>query len=274
MLGLAQSGVSRHLGLLKDAGLVAEEPAGGFTYYRLDAAAVRRAASRASGPHLQAQFDEAGRLRRRPGRRRAAPGGAAAPPRELRHRTAPTPASSCPAAAGPPGPGPSATSCPRSTWPISAAATATSPSRPPRWAQRVYAIDRSAAVLQRARALAREARRPQHRLEAGRDRARAAAGRVAWTWPCSPRRCTMRPTRRVALAEAVRVLRPGRPRPAPRPAAARPGLGEGAPRRPLARLLRRRARLADAARRAAATSGCSSGRARPAARSPSRLRAA
>lgn len=35
VLGLAQSGVSRHLGLLSDAGLVDEEPAGGFTYYRL-----------------------------------------------------------------------------------------------------------------------------------------------------------------------------------------------------------------------------------------------
>jgi ArsR family transcriptional regulator len=34
VLGLAQSGVSRHLGLLKDAGLVAEERDGGFTYYR------------------------------------------------------------------------------------------------------------------------------------------------------------------------------------------------------------------------------------------------
>jgi ArsR family transcriptional regulator len=35
VLGLAQSGVSRHLGLLKDAGLVGEERDGGFTYYRL-----------------------------------------------------------------------------------------------------------------------------------------------------------------------------------------------------------------------------------------------
>jgi SAM-dependent methyltransferase len=35
VLGLAQSGVSRHLGLLKDAGLVAEEKDGGFSYYRL-----------------------------------------------------------------------------------------------------------------------------------------------------------------------------------------------------------------------------------------------
>ena len=34
VLGLAQSGVSRHLGLLRDAGLVAEERAGGFSWYR------------------------------------------------------------------------------------------------------------------------------------------------------------------------------------------------------------------------------------------------
>ena len=35
VLGLAQSGVSRHLGLLKDAGLVEEDKDGGFSYYRL-----------------------------------------------------------------------------------------------------------------------------------------------------------------------------------------------------------------------------------------------
>jgi SAM-dependent methyltransferase len=35
ILGLAQSGVSRHLGLLKEAGLVAEERDAGFTFYRL-----------------------------------------------------------------------------------------------------------------------------------------------------------------------------------------------------------------------------------------------
>ena len=35
ILGLAQSGVSRHLGLLKDAGLIAEEREAGFTYYRI-----------------------------------------------------------------------------------------------------------------------------------------------------------------------------------------------------------------------------------------------
>ncbi len=35
ILALAQSGVSRHLGLLKDAGLVVEEREGGYVYYRL-----------------------------------------------------------------------------------------------------------------------------------------------------------------------------------------------------------------------------------------------
>jgi SAM-dependent methyltransferase len=57
VLGLAQSGVSRHLGLLKDAGLVAEERDGGFSYYRLaprllDEGGVSLAAA------LRAQFDE------------------------------------------------------------------------------------------------------------------------------------------------------------------------------------------------------------------------
>ena len=50
VLGLAQSGVSRHLGLLKDAGLVAEERDGGFSYYRLGPAIQPIASA------LQAQF--------------------------------------------------------------------------------------------------------------------------------------------------------------------------------------------------------------------------
>lgn len=56
VLGLAQSGVSRHLKLLKEAGFVAEEKDGGFTYHRL--ADVSR-----SGPlweTLKAQFEQAG----------------------------------------------------------------------------------------------------------------------------------------------------------------------------------------------------------------------
>jgi ArsR family transcriptional regulator len=35
ILGLAQSGVSRHLGLLKDAGFIGEEKDAGYTYYRI-----------------------------------------------------------------------------------------------------------------------------------------------------------------------------------------------------------------------------------------------
>jgi SAM-dependent methyltransferase len=53
VLGLAQSGVSRHLGLLKDAGLVAEERDGGFSYYR---AAALPGADSALAAVLQAQF--------------------------------------------------------------------------------------------------------------------------------------------------------------------------------------------------------------------------
>lgn len=37
ILGIAQSGVSRHLGLLRDADLITEERSGGYTWYRLSA---------------------------------------------------------------------------------------------------------------------------------------------------------------------------------------------------------------------------------------------
>ena len=59
ILGLAQSGVSRHLGLLKEAALVVEEKDAGFSYYRI-APAVR---DHGSGPlwrMLEAQFETAG----------------------------------------------------------------------------------------------------------------------------------------------------------------------------------------------------------------------
>jgi SAM-dependent methyltransferase len=56
ILGLAQSGVSRHLGLLKEAGLVAEEREAGYTYYRL---ADRSNGHAALWPLLDAQFDAA-----------------------------------------------------------------------------------------------------------------------------------------------------------------------------------------------------------------------
>ncbi len=54
VLGLAQSGVSRHLGLLKDAGLVVEEKDGGFSFYRL--APGLTAGERPIWPVLESQF--------------------------------------------------------------------------------------------------------------------------------------------------------------------------------------------------------------------------
>ena len=60
ILGIAQSGVSRHLGLLKDAGLVVEDREGGYAYYRI-ASAVRDAQNGFGPvwPLLQAQFASA-----------------------------------------------------------------------------------------------------------------------------------------------------------------------------------------------------------------------
>ena len=58
ILGLAQSGVSRHLGLLKDAGLVAEERGGGFTYYQV-APAIHNGRFPGLWPYLEAQFNSA-----------------------------------------------------------------------------------------------------------------------------------------------------------------------------------------------------------------------
>ncbi len=57
VLGLAQSGVSRHLGLLKEAGLVAEERDGGFSYYRL-APAIDANGDSALATMLRQQFEQ------------------------------------------------------------------------------------------------------------------------------------------------------------------------------------------------------------------------
>jgi ArsR family transcriptional regulator len=58
ILGLAQSGVSRHLGLLKDAGLVVEEKDAGYTYYRVPEPATHDGAA-AVWRALEEQFDDA-----------------------------------------------------------------------------------------------------------------------------------------------------------------------------------------------------------------------
>jgi ArsR family transcriptional regulator len=66
VLGLAQSGVSRHLGLLKEAGLVLEERDGGFSYYRVSTdlregslSAVLQQQFEASGADPAVRADEA-----------------------------------------------------------------------------------------------------------------------------------------------------------------------------------------------------------------------
>jgi len=58
ILGLAQSGVSRHLGLLKESQLVVEERDGAYSFYRL-APAVRDDQTSPLWPLLQAQFEAA-----------------------------------------------------------------------------------------------------------------------------------------------------------------------------------------------------------------------
>ena len=55
ILGIAQSGVSRHLGLLRDNGLVEERREGGFTYYQVTTPESRNGQT-ALWPMLEASF--------------------------------------------------------------------------------------------------------------------------------------------------------------------------------------------------------------------------
>ncbi|NQW05000.1 MAG: metalloregulator ArsR/SmtB family transcription factor [Acidobacteria bacterium] len=60
VMGLAQSGVSRHLGLLKEAKLVTEERSGNFTWYRLNSDVQADAGAYTTvWPWLSATFDAA-----------------------------------------------------------------------------------------------------------------------------------------------------------------------------------------------------------------------
>jgi ArsR family transcriptional regulator len=157
ILGIAQSGVSRHLGLLKDAGLIVEQREGGYTYFRL--APALAAGDNGSGPLAALLATEfAGAARTETGR---ADDARLAEVRRLRKEN-------FDAHAGPdtnerqlvPG---------RSWAAWSRALGHLLPSlrvadigcgegyltvEASRWASRVIAIDRSATVLKRARALA------------------------------------------------------------------------------------------------------------------------
>src|SRR3954452_12697570 len=160
ILGIAQSGVSRHLGLLKEAALVEERRDGGFTFFRLAPALV----SGENGfgpvwPLLRAQFDTAAatlegradaarleevrRVRKEnfdehgadPERRQIVPGRSwAAWARALAHLLPPLDVADL--------------GCGEGNLTIEAS----------RFARRVIAVDRSEAVLTRGRALARRRR--------------------------------------------------------------------------------------------------------------------
>jgi ArsR family transcriptional regulator len=210
VLGLAQSGVSRHLGLLKDAGLVVEERDGGFSYYRI-APKARDGDARSVWPLLEAQFAAAAgetstsaddarlqevlRLRKEnfeahagPDTRDArqlVPGRSwAAWSRALGRLIPPLKVADL--------------GCGEGYLTIEAA----------RWASRVVAVDRSEAVLARARALARRRRVSNvtwkrgelERLPIRDDAVDIALLSQALHHARSPER---------AVAEAVRVTAPG-----------------------------------------------------------------
>lgn len=210
ILGLAQSGVSRHLGLLKDAGLVAEERDGAYSYYRL-AAAVRDDGLGALWPLLEMQFtaaqhstavraddarlQEVLRLRRenfdqhagpdtRDGRQLVPGRSWAAWARALAHLLPPVDVVDI--------------GCGEGYLTIEVA----------RWAKRVIAIDRSTTVLSRARALAARRRASNIAFKRGElERLPLENASVDLALLCQALHHAGDPT--LALSEAVRVLRPG-----------------------------------------------------------------
>ena len=208
ILGLAQSGVSRHLGLLKDAGLVAEGRDGIYTYYRLARPAGDRSpvwalldaefALSADSPSARAddaRIQEIRRLRRenfdshagpdtRDGRQLVPGRSWAAWSRALGHLL--------------PALDVADVGCGEGYLTLEAA----------RWAHRVVGIDRSSAVLARARELA-ERRRVRNvtwkrgdieKLPLGDDSVDVVLLSQALHHATDPVK---------ALREAARVLRPG-----------------------------------------------------------------
>jgi SAM-dependent methyltransferase/biotin operon repressor len=210
VLGLAQSGVSRHLKLLKEAGFVVEEKDGGYSYYRL-APGLREKSGGAVWALLEAQFEAAAddpavcadearlqevlRLRKENFERHAGPD--ARDSRQL---------------------------VPGRSW--AAWSRALGLLLPPlrvadigcgegyltveaaRWARRVVAVDRSEAVLARARALAARRRVSNITWKRGDlEKLPLADASVDVALLSQALHHAHDPGR--AVAEAVRVLRPG-----------------------------------------------------------------
>ena len=210
ILGLAQSGVSRHLKLLEGSGFVVEEkrrrlhllPPGRRGEGRAGGAVGRaRGAVRAGGRRPGGQ-----------GRRRAAAGGAAAAQGELRATRARQPRRPAARARAELG---------RLVARARPAAAAAAGRRPR--LRRGLSDDRGLALGRERDRASTDRRRCSTRARALGRRRRAA--NVVWrrgelenaadrrrrrsTWRCCRRRCTTRPIRRGAVAEAARIAVPG-----------------------------------------------------------------
>jgi SAM-dependent methyltransferase len=206
VLGLAQSGVSRHLGLLKDAGLVEESREGGYVYYaaaspngdalRADVWAVlkNRFADTPADPAVRAddaRLKEVLRLRKEdfkthgPESRQMVPGRSwAAWARAIGHLLPPAVVADL--------------GCGEGYLSLETA----------RWASQVIAIDHAPEVLKRARSLAKRRRVANVTWKVGElEDVPLADASVDIALLSQALHHAAKPAR--ALAEAARILRPG-----------------------------------------------------------------
>jgi SAM-dependent methyltransferase len=205
ILGIAQSGVSRHLGLLRDQGLVGEQKEGGYSYYRL-ADGAGDATDASLWELLQAEFagstddpaaradqarlQEVLRLRKESfathgDARQLVPGRSwAAWARALGHLLPPWDVADL--------------GCGEGYLTVEAA----------RWARQVTAVDRSPDVLERAKALARRRRVANVEWKCGElEAVPLDDAAVDLTLLSQALHHAAEPAK--ALAEATRVTRPG-----------------------------------------------------------------
>ena len=231
IIGVAQSGVSSHVRLLRGGRFVAERRAAagpGWTWRRPAARAGwagcgRRSANGSRRP--------ATRRRRRPPRRGAPRAGGAG--RGAAERRSPP----SPGGRGRPGPGRSGTCCRALAAVDLGCAEGALTLEVARWAGRVVGVDPSAAALERARAAAEA---PGRGTSSG---SRAPLDAVPLPSASADVALLAQVLHRVedpsrVLAEAVRLVATGRPGAGPRPPPSPGGLGAGAPGPPSAGDLR------------------------------------